>query len=749
MDPQPASLGSRLARGAVAVFSWAFALALLVTLARQAVDQRWFPTSPIDDEGYVMIGLQSFLDGGALYDEVFTQYGPAWFAIVGLPLELLHLRVDHELSRTITAITWVVAAALLSLAVGRSTRSVFAGAMALATSFLALTALGVEPLHPHGVGWVLLAACAVLGSRGAAGLGRAGAWGLGALIALLALTKVNLGAFVVLGGAIGLAGGMPKRRSARIAWWGAWAVTIAFATGLLARHAAAPDLRPYAQLVLCALLGLLAVALGAEREPGPTRALLRSVALGGAVASLLVLAVLFATGTSLAGAWYGLLGQHARLIEAPAAPLIHPRASVVELVSVLLAFGWCASRHMPSIRGWVDGACVVLALAWSGAVLTWLAENHVGLLFSYAAPFLWVPVALPKSKGSNGIASERPWMLAGLAALQLLQQYPVGGTHVTWSVLLLAPLAAQALYQSAAWVRERIEEDCELPRLAAIAWVGAALIAASVLRSRTEASTTFAAWYGRVTPPLGLHGGERLRPDEATAARLTWLATLARECDGFYSFPAQNGVYFLADVAPPTRLNVTFRLDLLRDEEQRRVVADLERCPRLLVACDGPGTVELYFRGEGAPPLAQWISTHCKRFECWGDWTIYKRGEHAGPKLDRARWIAEGLELATSAAVRGRVAVIELVDLATGLSLARTDDPQAGIQLVDVDGAAIDLRTTEPFAGPAVVRIVPRDAERRTRLQAVHVPVLRLLGPRDLRWVSYPIVREVERALTK
>ena len=34
---------------------------------------------PFDDEGYILIGLIEFSEGRALYDEVFSQYGPFFF----------------------------------------------------------------------------------------------------------------------------------------------------------------------------------------------------------------------------------------------------------------------------------------------------------------------------------------------------------------------------------------------------------------------------------------------------------------------------------------------------------------------------------------------------------------------------------------------------------------------------------------------------------------------------------------------
>jgi hypothetical protein len=55
-----------------------------------------------DDEGYVLIGMRNFSAGHALYDEVFTQYGPfpflyhdSWHRLLGLPLA-------HTLGRLLT-----------------------------------------------------------------------------------------------------------------------------------------------------------------------------------------------------------------------------------------------------------------------------------------------------------------------------------------------------------------------------------------------------------------------------------------------------------------------------------------------------------------------------------------------------------------------------------------------------------------------------------------------------------------------
>ena len=47
-----------------------------------------------DDEGYVMLSLVSYMNGGSLYDETYTQYGPFYFSAQSLFHQLtgLHRR---------------------------------------------------------------------------------------------------------------------------------------------------------------------------------------------------------------------------------------------------------------------------------------------------------------------------------------------------------------------------------------------------------------------------------------------------------------------------------------------------------------------------------------------------------------------------------------------------------------------------------------------------------------------------------
>ena len=53
-----------------------------------------------DDEGYVLISLKNFAAHGALYDQVYSQYGPFFY----LAYDALHRLLGMQLSRAISSL---------------------------------------------------------------------------------------------------------------------------------------------------------------------------------------------------------------------------------------------------------------------------------------------------------------------------------------------------------------------------------------------------------------------------------------------------------------------------------------------------------------------------------------------------------------------------------------------------------------------------------------------------------------------
>jgi hypothetical protein len=61
------------------------------------------------DEGYLMITVQGFNNGHALYDDVFTQYGPFYYFYKWLLHSILRIPLTHDATRLLCGIHWLMA----------------------------------------------------------------------------------------------------------------------------------------------------------------------------------------------------------------------------------------------------------------------------------------------------------------------------------------------------------------------------------------------------------------------------------------------------------------------------------------------------------------------------------------------------------------------------------------------------------------------------------------------------------------
>src|SRR5262245_33156567 len=112
-----------------------------------------------DDEGYLLISLKLFRHGQALYDTVFSQYGPFYYAFMDGLRSVLGLEWTHDAGRFITLGIWASTSLLSGLLIFALTRSLWLGCAVQLLTALALDTLRYEPMHPGGL-ICLLVACA-------------------------------------------------------------------------------------------------------------------------------------------------------------------------------------------------------------------------------------------------------------------------------------------------------------------------------------------------------------------------------------------------------------------------------------------------------------------------------------------------------------------------------------------------------------------------------------------------------------
>src|SRR5689334_12876044 len=101
-----------------------------------------------DDEGYLLLTYRNFIEGGRLYDQIFSQYGPWPYLYHQLVTTVLHLPVTHMLGRSLTALHWVLCAMCAGAAVAVSTRRTVAAVATTLATFGFLWQMNSEPSHP-------------------------------------------------------------------------------------------------------------------------------------------------------------------------------------------------------------------------------------------------------------------------------------------------------------------------------------------------------------------------------------------------------------------------------------------------------------------------------------------------------------------------------------------------------------------------------------------------------------------------
>lgn len=578
--------------------------------------------SSYDDEGYLMISLQGYREGAPLYDSVFSRYGPfyyQWHDLIRWPAAVA---VTHDTTRLITLAHWLAAAILLGTATGILTRSALAGAFAFMQSTLHLRSLVNEPGHPQELVVLLLAASALAAAAGSRG--RMSLLLLGALVATLALTKINVGAFqgsalliaVVLAGA-----------GSRL---GVWARVGGMLLGaglpvLLMRH----HLSQGWALQLCLLCGCSAAAgvapwMRMPRGDGSVRRDLLRAGLGFFLIAGPVLAMALIRGSSPGGILEAILVAPARI------PAIfwyeHEMSrgavflSVASLALAVAVFRLPEERCTPSL--------VAAAKGVYGTLGALVLAGRPGEQLDFLLPWAWI-LLLPAGKGLGPDPFPRGFLVLA-TTWQAFQVYPVAGTQVAVATFLLAAVFTACLADA---VRHFVPAPGPGGRLRGLLvpspWA-VLLVLFSVFWCNPVAQK---AAYERLEP-CGLRGAGKVRMEASQAAAFRAVAAhLEAESDVFFTYPGLNSLYFWTDRRPLTGQNTTTWMTLLDDARQREILDRLKAARRPRIVVDG-ASLALWSRTpeSGSGPLVGHIRTDYREVARFGNLQILAPHDPARPK---------------------------------------------------------------------------------------------------------------------
>ena len=151
---------------------------------------------PYDDEGANLIQLKSFVSKGSLYSSVYGQYGPFFYQALGALFSLMHVPISNDAGRFVTLSFWITSSTIIGISAYRLTRHIAIAIAVQLLVFATLSQLVDDPMWPGGLIAMLLSGAVLIATSARQSAPVAMAL-LGAIIACLILTKINVGVFAL------------------------------------------------------------------------------------------------------------------------------------------------------------------------------------------------------------------------------------------------------------------------------------------------------------------------------------------------------------------------------------------------------------------------------------------------------------------------------------------------------------------------------------------------------------------------
>lgn len=567
-----------------------------------------------DDEGTLLVTIQAFVHGDTLYRDVVSAYGPFYYELFGGFFSLTGHAVTTDASRSIVLVVWVLASLLLGLAAQRLTGLLGLGLSGMIAAFGVLTVLTGEPMHPHGLSILLIAAFLLLAVSGPGRRVALSGGVCGALLAALALTKINLGTFAV--AAVALAAVLTVESLHRRRWlrWAVIAGFLAMPIAIMARDLDQAWVRDMIGVEVLAAIAIVVAAWPGRPEQGEddggVSRWLRWAAAGFVAAFLAILGILILTGPTPVDIYDGIVGE-AFAVRDLILGRIFLSSTVVDWGIVAVAIAALVTWLRPPEPGtptiWPG------LLRVSAGLTIWFAAAHVApLAFApstrgdqVALPLVLAWVAAIPPAG----AREAPYrrflrvLLPAFAAAETLQVYPVAGSQMGIAAACFVPVGALCLADGVDCLRAwgAVRGALARKQLAAVAAVAAVsltgiLAYSSVLKPGVSDAIDY-----RDGTELALPGASLMRLDPGEVETYVGLVSQLQRhhCTGLVGYPSINSLYLWSGIeGPPPQLPSAWMKALDRDHQQR-VVDELRASPRpCAVRADGRAGVWL----RGAPP---------------------------------------------------------------------------------------------------------------------------------------------------
>jgi hypothetical protein len=577
-----------------------------------------------DDEGFFLIDVKEYFAHGAMYTHVYSQYGPFYDEFFAGVFSVGGLSATHDVSRWLTAVCWVASAMLCAGATWRVTGEGWVSLVAfgVAIRMLGWQSLAGAPFSP-GLLIVVLLGGMLMAATFAESSPRSVATALGAGVALLALTKVNVGVFAATSLVMALlAQSQARTRTVSAAWLATSVMFVLLPFALMARSLDESVFRIYALHVSLSALAVVVVTrtVGRTAPRGMNIPGGWALAAGGVVV-LAITAIAVGTGTSvpdlITGVIFAPLQQPDVLRIAPGLP---GRVLAFDALSVAVAFLYAVRRPTGTTRAALAGAAAQCAV---GIFILCGAADLFGDVPFYGLAFSWVAL-VGRERFSFGVL-----LATTLAVLQALHAYPVAAAHLAWSGVPIIVVGGICLGSAAATARRvlgvnawsgRARLALTLTLMVPAVWV----VDRTIVRPRVSAENLYRAWR-----PLPLPGAHDVHLPPQFIAQLVSVTTFLRQhCKTFVSLPGLDSFYLWSGLRPPTDYNAGDWTYLFDDGMQQKIVDRVSRIPQLC-ALRSDFIEAGWRRGRPIPnrPLYRFIRLNFRPVRTYGAYQVMVRRE--------------------------------------------------------------------------------------------------------------------------
>jgi hypothetical protein len=522
---------------------------------------------PYDDEGTLMDVVRRFLSGYPLYDAVPCIYGPAFILYQWAAHRLAGAPVTTDSIRFVSIAFSIGANLLVFWLVYEGTRSALVAAAAFVVAFRALTFLGEDPGHPQELCLLLVLAMGVVACY-TANVSRM-MWWLGGLAGALAMTKINIGALMVL--AIGLALMFAARW--RIARMTAIAGSLGFVWLLMAPLLSMGWTRRYWFVEEISLVALM-IALWRARfdvRIGWREFVTAGMGFIAAVAALAAFAL--ATGstpramiewmivkprTAIGPAWFLELTIQKRM-----------------LVWTLMGLTAALAAQTRFVRPWM---IAVAKLGGAAGVVILMARRQETYLTIAAPPFLWLLTVTESQEACGRLSTLSRALLAAIGILLVLYGYPVAGNaQINLISTFLIGVTAIAAADGGRWVAARLGRSERWLR-----WLAYAAMAVLLIRFTIIMPLNARAYY-LDNPALDVPGARRLHLEDDAVGLRNLVEVAQKGCGVLLTAPGMPSFNIWTGLPRPAALSGGNWVTNIDDTTQEKVVREIAGNPKLCV----------------------------------------------------------------------------------------------------------------------------------------------------------------------